>query len=248
MTENTSPFERVMYELKPRAVTVKSIEDLTPRYRRIVFAGEDLRDFQSASPVDHVKFQIDINGESIRRDYTPRAFGDGELTIDFALHGNGPVTTWAREADVGSTATVLGPRGSKIVHPVFDAFVLVGDETMLPAIGRALESLPQEMNVLAVIEVDKAGDEIALPTSTNADIVWAHRIGRVPGVALVSALATANWPEGDVFCWAGGEASAMRDVRRHVLFERDLPRENLGMSGHWKHGESNFDHHAPIED
>ena len=248
MTETNPRFERVMYELKPRPVTVKSVEDLTPHYRRIVFAGDSLSDFQSASPVDHVKFQIDVNGEAIRRDYTPRAFGNSELTIDFALHANGPVTAWAGEATVGSPATILGPRGSKIVHPLFDAYVLIGDETMLPAIGRALESLPAETKVLAVIEVDDPEDQIALPTTTDATIVWAHRVGRVPGVAMVAALATADWPEDDVFCWAGGEASAMRDVRRHVLFERELPREHLSMSGHWKHGESNFDHHSPIED
>lgn len=237
-----------MYELKPRPVTVKSVEDLTSHYRRVVFVGDALSDFQSASPVDHVKFQIDVNGEAIRRDYTPRAFGNGELTIDFALHANGPVTTWAREVTVGSPATILGPRGSQIVHPMFDAFVLIGDETMLPAIGRALQSLPAETKVLAVIEVDDAEDQIALPTTTDATILWAYRVGRVPGVAMVGALATAEWPEGDVFCWAGGEASAMRDVRRHVLFERELPREYLSMSGHWKYGESNFDHHSPIED
>lgn len=65
---------------------------------------------------------------------------------------------------------------------------------------------------------------------------------------MVGALASADWPEGEVFCWAGGEASAMRDVRRHLLFERRLPRENLSISGHWKNGESNFDHHTPFED
>jgi NADPH-dependent ferric siderophore reductase len=248
MAETSPTFERVTYELKPRPVTVKTIQDITPRYRRIVFAGDALSDFQSASPADHIKFQIETNGEPVRRDYTPRAFGNAELTIDFALHADGPVTAWAREASIGSAATILGPRGSKIVHPVFDAYLLIGDETMLPAIGRALEMLPAESPVLAVIEVDDPDDEIELATATDAEIIWAHRIGRAPGVAMVGALATADWPEGDVFCWAGGEASAMRDVRRHLLFERQLPRENLSMSGHWKAGESNFDHHSPIED
>lgn len=248
MTDTAPKCERVMYELKPRPATVVAVEHLAPRYKRVVLGGEALADFQSKSPTDHIKFQIEVDGEPVRRDYTPRAYANGELTIDFALHGNGPVTTWARQAVPGSEATILGPRGSKIVHPVFDGYVLVGDETMLPAIGRALEELPAEASVLAVIEVDDAADEIAVSAGGNTTVVWAHRNGRQPGVAMVEALATAEWPAGEVFCWAGGEAGAMRDVRRHVLNERGLNREHLAISGHWKRGESNFDHHAPIEE
>lgn len=247
MTDTAPKFERVMYELKPRPATVVSVEHITPRYKRIVLGGEALADFQSQAPTDHIKFQIEVNGEPVRRDYTPRAYANGELTVDFALHGNGPLTTWARNAEVGAEATILGPRGSKIVQPVFDAYVLVGDETMLPAIGRALESLPADATVLAVIEVDDATDEIALAAGNNATVVWAHRNGRQPGIAMTEALAAAAWPAGEVFCWAGGEAGAMRDVRRHVLNERGLDRDCLAISGHWKCGESNFDHHAPIE-
>ena len=249
MTDTAAKFERIMYELKPRPVTVKSIDDLTPHYRRIVLEGETLADFQSVSPTDHIKFQIEVDGENVRRDYTPRAYGNSELTLDFALHANGPITNWARSAEIGTPATILGPRGSKKVNTdAFDAFVIVGDETMLPAIGRGLAMLPAGKKVLAVIEVNDEHDLIDLPTETDATVVWAQRNGEVPGVALVRALAEAEWPEGDVFVWAGGEAGAMRDVRRHVLNERGLDREHLGISGHWKRGESNFDHHAPIED
>lgn len=248
MAETVQKFERVMYELKPRPVAVKSVEDLTSQYRRIVLTGEGLADFQSKSPADHIKFQIEVDGEPVRRDYTPRSFGNREITVDFALHAEGPVTNWARSAVVGSEATILGPRGSKVVHPVFDGFAVIGDETMLPSVARALEELPAGIKTLAVIEVDSADDEIEISTETDATIVWAHRNGRVPGEAMVEALAAAEWPAGEVFCWAGGEAGAMRGVRRHVLNERGLERENLAMSGHWKRGESNFDHHAPIEE
>lgn len=248
MTETTPKFERVMYELKPRPATVKSVEYLAPAYARIVLEGEALADLQSKSPTDHIKFQIMVDGEPVRRDYTPREIANGELTVDFALHGKGPLTTWARNAKVGSEATILGPRGSKVVNPVFDGYVIVGDETMLPAVGRALEMLPAGAKTLAVIEVDGPEDEIALATETDANIVWAHRKGAVPGEAMVASLAAAEWPAGEVFCWAGGEAGAMRDVRRHVLNERGLHREHFGMSGHWKRGESDFDHHAPIEE
>lgn len=248
MTDTTTLFERVMHELKPRPATVASVEDVTPSYRRITLTGEALSDFVSLAPTDHIKFQIDVDGEPVRRDYTPRRFENGELVVEFALHADGPLTTWARNAQPGSEATILGPRGSKVVKPVFDAYVVIGDDTMLPAAGKMLEGVPADARALAVIEVESAASEIDLPAGANAEVVYGHLNGGVPGEALVKALRGIEWPEGNVFVWAGGEAGAMRDVRRFLLNDVGLPREHLSMSGHWKRGESNFDHHAPIEE
>lgn len=248
MSQVSEKFERVMYELKPRPAKVVSITDLNPGYRRIVVTGEEFHDFQTKSPADHVKVQIEVNGESVRRDYTPRSFENGELTLEFALHADGPVTNWARNAEVGSECTILGPRGSRVVKPVFDAYVLIGDETMLPTVGRGMDMGPDDAKLIAVVEIETEADKIDLPTSDNDTVVWATRNGSVPGEALVEALAGIEWPGGDVFVFGGGEATAMRDVRRHLLNERGLDRENLGMSGHWKRGQSDFDHHAPIEE
>lgn len=248
MAQENPKIERFMFELKPRPAKVISITDLGPRYRRMVVTGDEFHDFQTKSPADHIKVQIDVDGEAIRRDYTPRSFENGELTLEFALHGDGPVTTWARNAEVGSEFTVLGPRGSMVPKPVFDAYVFIGDETLLPGVGRAMEMIPADAKFIGVVEIEDENDKIELPVDDNDTVVWAQRNGRVPGEALVEALAALDWPEGEVFVYGGGEATSMRDVRRHVLNERGLERENLGMSGHWKRGQSDFDHHAPIEE
>ena len=248
MAQVSAKTERVMYELKPRPAKVVSINDLTPGYRRMVVTGEEFFDFQSKSPADHIKVQIEVDGEKVRRDYTPRKFENGELTLEFALHADGPVTNWARNAQVGSEFTVLGPRGSKVVKPVFNAYVIIGDETMLPTVGRALEMVDPEASIIAVVEIENEADKIELPTTESRTVVWAERNGQVTGGALLEALKSIEWPAGEVYVHAGGEATAMRDVRRHVLSDRGLDRENLGISGHWKRGESDFDHHAPIEE
>ena len=248
MAQVSEKMERFMFELRPRPAKVVAVEHLTPTYKRLVVTGDGFDDFQTKSPADHIKVQIEVDGEKVRRDYTPRAFADGQLTLEFALHADGPVTTWARNADVGTELTVLGPRGSRVPKPVFDAYVFIGDETLLPGVGRAMEMFPDDVPFIAVVEVDSAGDKIALPEEGNDTIIWAERNGRTPGEALLEALAGLEWPQGEVYVYAGGEATAMRDVRRHVLNERGLDRENLGMSGHWKRGESDFDHHAPIEE
>lgn len=248
MAQVSEKVERFRYELKPRPAKVVSITDLTPTYRRLVVTGEEFHDFQTKSAADHIKVQIEVDGEKVRRDYTPRSFENGELTLEFALHADGPITNWARDAEVGTELTVLGPRGSMVPRPVFDAYVFMGDETLLPGVGRAMELLPENAPFISIVEIDSEADKIELPAKSNHKVIWAERKGRVPGEALLEALAAIEWPAGEVYAFAGGEASAMRDVRRHVLNERGLERENLRMSGHWKRGEENFDHHTPIED
>ncbi len=248
MAQVSEKTERIMYELKPRPAKVVSITELTPRYRRMVVTGEEFHDFQTKGSSDHIKVQIDVDGEPVRRDYTPRSFENGELTLEFALHADGPVTNWARNAEVGSEFTVLGPRGSMVPRPVFNAYIVIGDETMLPTVARAMELLPTDASLISVIEVEDETDKIDLPAQGNHEVIWVERQGRHPGEALVEALAAIDWPEGEVFVYAGGEASAMRDVRRHVVNERGLDRTNLNISGHWKRGKSDYDHHEPIEE
>ena len=70
----------------------------------------------------------------IMRDYTPRAFdqASGRLTIDFAIHGAGPVTAWALAVRVGDALNIGGPRGSTILPDDLDWLCLIWDETALP--------------------------------------------------------------------------------------------------------------------
>lgn len=109
---------RLRHELRRRTVTVSRLEHLTPRMIRAHFISPELADFFSAAPDDHVKLFFPqagkSNGKPVMRDFTPRAFdrAAGCLTIDFALHENGPATEWAASARVGDQLDIGGPRGS----------------------------------------------------------------------------------------------------------------------------------------
>ena len=136
--------KRVKREPKRRTLTVERVERLTPNMQRIVFISPELADFESAGADDHVKlFLADGRGGMCMRDYTPRSFdrAQGRLTIDFALHEAGPATAWALAAEIGQTLQIGGPRGSSLVSDDFDWYLLIGDETALPSIGRRLEEL-----------------------------------------------------------------------------------------------------------
>lgn len=264
--------ERVMHELRPRSVEVVTVEDVAPNYRRVTFGGEDLATFTTAAPGDHIKFLISLDPErapmppvrgekgfrppegappQTMRDFTPRRFDAErrELQVDFVLHESGPVSDWARVAAPGTQAVILGPRGSKVVHPLFDWFLMVGDETMLPSIARQIEELPAGMKLLAFVEVDGPECEQAIETAGDVELHWIHRNGAEPGTgtALLDALKAAEFPEGEFFTWAGGEAAQLKAIRRYLLDERGAQKEFCAITGHWKRGENDFDHHAPLD-
>lgn len=264
---------KVMHELRPRLVVVRSVEDVTPGYRRITFGGDTLAGFTSMSAGDHIKFLVSLDPErapmvpvrteqgmrapadappQTMRDYTPRRFDAdrNELVIDFVIHEAGPVSDWAREARVGSVAAVLGPRGSKVVDTrEFDWLLMVGDETMLPSIARQIEEIPAGTKLVAFVEVDGPEAEQEIETAGDVELHWVHRNGapRGSGTALLDAVQAAEFPEGEYFAWAGGEAGQIKAVRRYLLDERGARKEWTSMTGHWKRGEADHDHHAPLD-
>jgi len=233
--------QRVRHELKRRELTVAAIEPLGPGFVAITFTGDDLADFVSASFDDHVKLMFDESAETpVRRDYTPRRFDREQrtLTLEFALHGHGAASEWARGAQAGQRLTVGGPRGSFVVPLALDWHLLVGDTTALPAIARRLEELPAGARAVVVAMAD-AADRRDLPTEADADIVWVDNAD-----ALVAALQAWTPPAGQGVAWGGGEAQAMARVRT-ILNEKGVPRELTRVSAYWKRGVA--DHHETLE-
>src|SRR6185369_9649473 len=110
--------------------------------------------------------------EPVRRDYTPRRYdaAAGELTIEFALHGDGPAARWAAQAAPGQRATIGGPRGSFVIPLDYDWHLLVGDESAMPAIARRLEELPAGATAIVILQVRDAADRRALQTSAAASL------------------------------------------------------------------------------
>lgn len=231
--------QRVRHELKRRDVEVVNVEPIGAHFVAVTFRGEDLADFVSASFDDHVKFMFDdAAGEAVRRDYTPRRYDRAarELTIEFALHGEGKASSWARHAKVGQRATIGGPRGSMIIPADYGWHLLAGDATALPAIRRRMEELPADVRAIVVV----AGDEpLTLASAARLD-VWQV----ADGDALVEAIRAMPLPADDAFVWFGGEASIAAKVRDVVHAEKGFPRTASRISAYWKQGAS--DHHEDL--
>jgi len=232
---------RVRHELKLRDLTVARVEPLGNGFVAVTFTGEALADFTSLSFDDHVKFMLtDADGQQVRRDYTPRRFNREarELVIEFALHGDGKASEWARRASVGQQALVGGPRGSIILPDALDWQLLAGDATALPAIARRLEELPAGTRATVFVHAD-AADRRTLAGAADVDLRWFA----TPD-ALVADLQAWTLPPGRGFAWGGGEAALMAQVRQ-AMNAKGVPREATRISAYWKHGVA--EHHEHLE-
>lgn len=252
---------RVRYHLKTRMLTVVRAEHLTPSMIRVVFAGQDLEGFESCGADDHVKLFFPVAGQDLPvlptltpngpvfaegaqrpavRDYTPRAYDplSGELTIDFALHDAGPATQWAMTAAPGQRIGMAGPKGSMLPADDFDWYLLVGDETALPAIARRLEELPSRTRALAFVEVAGTADEMALSTCADLELHWIHRgTGEAgAGHGLEAALAACTLPAGEGYAWVACEGATAKRLRRILVEQHGHPSEWLKASGYWQRG------------
>ncbi len=230
--------QRVRHELRRRDVQVARVEPIGPGFVAVTFSGESLADFVSDGFDDHVKFMFtDAAGELVRRDYTPRRFDRArrELTIEFALHGDGRASDWARQAAVGQPAVIGGPRGSMIVPVDYDWHLFAGDATALPAIHRRLEELPAGAHAMAVVQVDDAADRRTLASAARLELQWVSTTDE-----LLAAVRALRLPDGEGYAWGAGEAATMARLREVLVAEHAHPRHAMRVAAYWKRGASEY--------
>lgn len=233
-------------------LVVTGAETRTPVMRRIHFAAADLSTFADSGFTDrYVKLVFPQPGEEqpIVRTYTaldPRldpATGGGTLAIDFVTHGDvGVAGPWAQRAVVGDRLQARGPGGAYAPDPTADWHLLVGDESAVPALGAALEALPDDAVARVVVLVDDLDHEPALPERGGAQVQFLHRraVARSGGdveTALAEAVRALAWLPGRVHAFVHGEAQeVMHDIRPYLLRERGLDRDQVSISGYWRRG------------
>ncbi|MBU6956494.1 siderophore-interacting protein [Pseudomonas sp. CVAP len=244
---------RVSHELKRRRLEVLRVVDLTPRMRRITLGGAELAGFVSLGTDDHVKLFFpqtaaehatletlvlgagkDNGPMPAMRDYTPRRYDLDtlELDIDFVLHGDGPAATWAAQATPGQLLHIGGPRGSMVVPDVFDSYLLIGDETALPAIARRLEGLAANRRALVVVEIENGAEQQVLESQAEVKVIWVLReSGKNHLLTTVQQL---PMPSGELYAWIATESKVSRQIRRVLLDEKGLSQDQVKAVGYWK--------------
>jgi NADPH-dependent ferric siderophore reductase len=254
MSETKSDFtiERRGLELRFRTVTLTAREWLAPDFVRVRLSGGDLAGFDSPGADDHMRLffpsgpvdSIEELRSAPSREYTPLAWGDDWLDVEFAVHGDqGVAAPWAASAPLGSSLGVGGPRGSAVLTGTPGSWLLVGDETAIPAIRRFAALIAPGVPARIVVETVSAGREIDIDAPIAVE--WLHRGEAPAGSALVGFLDSLT-PEDavgdDPFVFIAAEQGIVKPGRS--LLERwAIDPAKAVVKGYWKRGESEY--HAP---
>ncbi|WP_312171942.1 siderophore-interacting protein [Microbacterium sp.] len=254
MSDTKSGFtiERRGLDLRFRTVTLSAREWLAPDFVRVRLTGSDLEGFESPGSDDHMRLffptgpvsSVEEMRAAPSREYTPLAWGSDWLDVEFAVHGDaGVAAPWAATAALGSSIGVGGPRGSAVIAGTPDSWLLVGDETAIPAIRRFAALIPADVSARIVIETVSAGREVDI--EAPVDIEWLHRGDAPSGAALIAFLdgLTAEDSNGDdPFVFIAAEQSIVKPGR--ALLERwGIDPARAVVKGYWKRGEAEY--HAP---
>lgn len=222
-----------------RELTVASVQEISPRFRRFELVGEGLR---GASCAAGDKVQVMLGGGA--RTYSPFAFDPtrGALSFLVYLHGGeSPGAAWGKQAAAGDRVRVFGPRGSLALGSIEGPVVLVGDETSF-AVARSLYELRGNQHgpalVFEVSEPDEAERALAALGLQDAELVV-----RQPGDAHLAQLETSVRAElaglTEPTLVLTGRAAAIQSVRSAL--KRQPPRAKYKTKAYWAPGKRGLD-------
>lgn len=252
-----------------RTLEVLRTTELTPSMRRITLGGDELAGFRDEHNGPNVKVFVPQRGQRrpvvptldpetgryiwpepeqrpTMRTYSVRRYDEerGELDIDFVLHRHGIASTWASGAAPGDYLGVLGPGGRPC--RAADWYLLVGDETAVPAISSTIEQMPVTARGQVFLEVAGAGERQRIDTPPDLRVDWLYREGVPAGrsTLLHDAVRDVGIPaQQDVSAWVSGESGMVRGIRRHLRQDRGLESNSVLAIGYWKAGMAEPDYH-----
>ncbi|SEG92224.1 NADPH-dependent ferric siderophore reductase, contains FAD-binding and SIP domains [Saccharopolyspora kobensis] len=263
--------DRLRHSRPPaRDLQVLRTAELSPSMRRITLGGEELEGFLDQHTGPNIKVFVPQQGQQrpvlpelddetgryrwpelherpTMRTYTVRRYDEarGELDVDFVMHGaHGVASNWARNARPGDHLGVMGP-GGKTCRAA-DYYLLVGDETALPAISSIVEGLPPTARGQVLVEIGDAAEQQHVQCPPDLEWTWLHREGVAAGRSqlLVDAVQQLDVPvDVDVSAWVAGESGIVRGIRRHLRNDRGMDAKSVLAIGYWKYGLAETEYH-----
>lgn len=243
-----------------RDLEVIGVAAITPGIRRVTLGGEQLRPFirdghdcaafATAGFDDHVRILPDPtvlpaqedghlhwpdDPPCLTRDYTVARFDPvaGQLDLDIVLGHGGPGASWGERAAVGDRIHIAGPPRSHTHSDDGAGWLLVGDETSLPAIARFLHE-HDTLEATAIVVSRRENMTYPLPPGrvqwVAADPSMADPAGL--GDAVVAALGA----DPGRFVWAALEFTAARRVRA-LLRDAGVGKDRCFVTHYWRHSD-----------
>ena len=224
-------------------LTVKNIQKLSPSFLRLTLGGDELSSFPEGFEGTHIKLLFQEDEPSVAkpvlRTYTIRHHRPelNELDVDFVCHAGGIASQWAQRAKVGSPITIRGPGSKKYFNPDAEWFLVVADMTALPAAAAMLETLPIDAKGYAVFEVRSEADKLSVTAPRNVLVNWlVNPDCEQESENMLEGIKQVGWLPGKPYVFAAGENSVTRKIRRYLLREKGLSRQEIYVSSYWKVG------------
>lgn len=213
----------------PLAARVEGMAQISPSFRRLALTGDFSRFLAGGlhfrllfGPEGAPPPALDSAGELVwpggaevwhRPPYTIRSLSpEGDrMEVDIFIHEGGRVTEWTEEVRPGDEIWLIGP-GGRGVRPA-RWLGLVGDETALPVILRALEAAGPETTGEAHVLVPDAADAQPVPLRPGLSLTW-HIRGEAP--PLIDIFRAMVPPAEDRFVMFAGEREEAALAREHA--------------------------------
>ncbi|MGW6007607.1 siderophore-interacting protein [Streptomyces sp. NPDC055210] len=262
------PQVSVPRERRTITLEVRRRELLTPGFACVTLGGPGVRDFAPGGGDQAVRLFFPREGQSgLRmpsasneaawmvqvmlmprtarpwvRNLTVRRLrpAEQEIDIEFALHGDSPMSAWVRGVRPGDQAGIfdLGTRYRPPAHA--RGRLLVGDDSALPAVLSILESDPDPLPTEVFVEVATAADVRPVLARAGVRFHWLSRDDESlrPGVRALEAIRDTELPEGPLHAWVAGESRLATGVRRHLADDRGVLKRDISFHGYWRLGRS----------
>lgn len=182
------------------------------------------------------------------RNYTVREFRPetGELDVDFIVHGDvGPDTAsaaaWAQRAREGAPAAILDE--GRIWNPPqdADAFLIVADESAMPAVAGICRDLDRESTGVVILELPSLDDvqDLAAPDGVEVRIVTRPDAHDPAGRVALAELASTHVPGSRPYVFAAGESGLATGARRQAV-AAGVDKDRISFCGFYKHGKAMY--------
>jgi len=236
---------------------VRAVRRLTPSVVRVTLCGEDLRSAPALGDDQYFRLLLPRPGQQrprlpeteqwwpemqampederpFLRNYTVRRLRPelGELDVDLVAHGEtGPASRWALRAAPGDEVGLI-VQDTCYAPPASTTHVLVvADATAVPAAAGILAGLPAGVTATVRVEVPGPDDAPDLPRRDGVDLAW--RVEGEPGSLLADVERLALPAEG-LYAWVAGESLLATSVRRHLVRDRGLGKDDVYFCGYWR--------------
>lgn len=222
------------------SVTIERIEQVSPHMKRITVDATALTGLRTDLPGQWLK--VFVPGSSGRA-YTVRRF-DAErhtLDIDFFLHGDsGAISAWATNAKLADALEIsdVHPRSGFAIDPAIRDYLLIGDETALPAIGAIVQALAPDITARVYVQLGDARDKQILSSRAALSIKWLSGDAR-EGTAsphLEALVRDLDIATDSTAIWVAGESSPVAALRKILRRERGIDAGRVHAVSYWKRG------------